>query len=331
MVLVTGATGLVGSHLVLHLLEQGESVKALFRNENGKQKVKAVFDYYNQQELFAKIHWYQADVLDIPSLEGAFHDVNYVYHCAALISFDPKDEGNLRKINIEGTQNIISFCIDFKIKKLCYVSSIAALGDLAPQETIVTETCEWNPEMQHSDYAISKYGAEMEVWRAQQEGLDVVVVNPGVILGPLFWTEGSGEIYTKVHNGLPFYTKGSTGFVSVIDVVTILLLLMKSDIVNEKFILISENKTYQELVFAIAETLNTKKPKLYASKFLTSFAWRTDWFFGAFFGKKRTLTKDLASTLHAKEVYCNRKIITQIDYKFLEVSVYLKAIKKASS
>ncbi|WP_395048114.1 NAD-dependent epimerase/dehydratase family protein [Flavobacterium sp.] len=331
MILVTGATGLVGSHLVLHLLEQGQTVKALFRNESGKQKVKKVFEYYNKQELFEDINWCQADILDIPSLEIAFQSrdlgIDYVCHCAALISFDPIDEENLRKINIEGTQNIISFCIDFKIKKLCYVSSIAALGDLAPHEKVVTEECEWNPEMQHSDYAISKYGAEMEVWRAQQEGLDVVVVNPGVILGPLFWTDGSGEIYTKVKKGLPFYTKGSTGFVCVNDVVKILFLLMQSTVVSEKFILISENKTYQELVFAIAETLQVKKPKLYSDKLLTSFAWRIDWFLATFFDKKRTLTKDLASTLHSKDVYSNEKIIKRLGYKYLEIDVYLNSLK----
>ena len=327
MILVTGATGLVGSHLVLHLLEQDQTVKALFRNENGKQKVKTVFEYYNKQELFDKIHWCQADILEIPSLEVAFQDVNYVYHCAALISFDPKEEENLRKINIEGTQNIVSYCIDFKIKKLCYVSSIAALGDLAPHENIITEECEWNPEMQHSDYAISKYGAEMEVWRAQQEGLDVVVINPGVILGPFFWAEGSGEIYAKVKNGLPFYTKGSTGFISVNDVVKILFLLMESNIVNEKFILISENKTYQEVLFAIAEKLQVKKPKLYAGKLLTSITWRVDWFASTFFGKKRTLTHDLANSLHSKDIYSNEKIIKQLDYKFIEINTYLKALK----
>ena len=327
MVLVTGATGLVGSHLVLHLLEQGQTVKALFRNENGKQKVKTVFECYNKQELFAKIHWCQADILDIPALEVAFQDVDYVYHCAALISFDPKEEENLRKINIEGTQNIVSFCIDFKIKKLCYVSSIAALGDLAPHENMITEESEWNPEMQHSDYAISKYGAEMEVWRAQQEGLDVIVVNPGVILGPLFWTAGSGEIYMKVKNGLPFYTKGSTGFVSVNDVVNILFLLMESTIVNEKFILISENKTYQSVLFAIAEKLQVKKPKLYARKFLTRIAWRADWFLATIFGKKRTLTNDLANSLHSKDIYSNEKIIKQLEYKFIEIDAYLKALK----
>ena len=327
MVLVTGATGLVGSHLVLHLLDQGQTVCALFRNENGKQKVKTVFEYYNKQELFAKIHWRKADILDIPSLEVAFLDIDYVYHCAALISFDPKEEENLRKINIEGTQNIISFCIDFKIKKLCYVSSIAALGDLAPHENIIKEECEWNPEIQHSDYAISKYGAEMEVWRAQQEGLDVVVVNPGVILGPLFWTDGSGEIYMKVKNGLPFYTKGVTGFVCLNDVVNILFLLMESNIANEKFVLISENKTYQDILYVIAEKLQVKKPKLHGSKFLTSIVWRVDWFLATFFGMKRTLTRDLANSLHSVDFYSNHKILKELDYHFETIEDYILSLK----
>ena len=326
MILVTGATGLVGSHLVLHLIAQNQTVRALFRTEKGKLRVKAVFDFYNQSDLFSKIHWCQADILDIPSLEVAFQQIEYVYHCAALVSFDPKEEENLRKTNIEGTQNIVNFCIDFKIKKLCYVSSIAALGDLLPHESGVTEECEWNPEKQHSDYAISKYGAEMEVWRAQEEGLDVVVVNPGVILGPLFWTDGSGEIYSKVKNGLPFFTKGSTGFIGINDVVTTMVFLMQSTIVREKFILVSENKTYQEVVFAIAETLQVQKPKWYARKWMTSIAWRANWVL-VLFGKKSILTHDLSNSLHTNDLYSNTKILSTLNYRFEGIEEYIRSLK----
>jgi len=322
MVLVTGATGLVGSHLVLHLIEQGQTVKAMFRNEQGKQKVKMVFDQYQKTDLFDKIHWCQADILDIPSLEIAFQDIDSVYHCAALISFDPKDESDLRKINIEGTANIVNFCIDYKVKKCCYVSSISALGDLTTTQTIVTEETEWNPEKSHSDYAISKYGAEMEVWRAQQEGLDVVVVNPGVILGPLFWTEGSGEIYQKVKNGLSFYTKGSTGLVSVTDVVKVMSQLMENKISGEKFILISENMTYEELMGLISKTLKVKPPKMCASKLLTSICWRLDWVLATVFGRKRMLSKDLARSLHTTDAYSNQKTTSQINFKFQKAESY---------
>ncbi|MEO8515397.1 MAG: NAD-dependent epimerase/dehydratase family protein [Flavobacterium sp.] len=327
MILVTGATGLVGSHLVLHLIEQGQDVKAMYRNEFGKQRVKSVFKYYHKDDLFDKISWCQADILDVPSLEIAFKEVDYVYHCAALISFDPKEEENLRKNNIEGTANMVNFCIDYKVKKFCYVSSIAALGDLREKENIITEETEWNSEKLHSDYAISKYGAEMEVWRAQQEGLAVVVVNPGVILGPLFWIHGSGEIYQKVKKGMPFYTKGSTGFVAVTDVVKIMFQLMQNTIAGEKFILISENKTYQDLVYAISGVLKVKKPKLYASKLLTDLSWRADWLLTAFSGRKRMLSKNLALSLHTTDVYSNEKIVNALSFQFEPMDSYLLELK----
>ena len=188
MVLITGATGLVGSHLALHLLENNERIRAIYRTKTSIEKTKSLFKLYGKESLFEQIEWIEADINDIPSLEIAFKGVEYVYHCAALISFDPKDEKKLRKINIEGTANIVNFCLAFNVKKLCHVSSIAALGDLMEHETLITEETIWNPEKHHSDYAISKYGAEMEIWRGLQEGLPVVIINPGVILGPVSYT-----------------------------------------------------------------------------------------------------------------------------------------------
>ncbi len=320
MILVTGSTGLVGSHLVLHLIEQGQSVKAVFRDEVGRQKVKTVFEYYKKEYLFEAINWCQADILDTPSLEMAFQDVERVYHCAALISFDPGDEEKLRKINIEGTANMVNFCIDNKVEKLCYVSSIAALGDLKETETIITEATEWDPEKQHSDYAISKYGAEMEIWRGQQEGLKVIVVNPGVILGPPFWIEGSGEIFAKVKSGLSFYTKGCTGFVSVHDVVKSMFLLMESTIASEKYILVAENKTYQDFVFTIADVLKFKRPRFYATPFLTAFTWRVDWVLNTFFGKKRALSRNLSVSLHTRDYYSNKKIKQLFKNEFQDIN-----------
>lgn len=325
MILVTGATGLVGSHLILQLLEQGQNVRALYRTEDNKGKTKQVFDYYQKSSLLSKINWIQGDINDIPSLEEVFVGIEYVYHCAALVSFDPNDEEKLRKINIEGTANIVNFCLDFNIKKLCHVSSIAALGDLLEGETIVTESTEWNPEVQHSDYAISKYGAEMEVWRGHQEGLDVIVVNPGVILGPIFWKEGSGEIYEKVKKGLPFYTKGVTGFVVITDVVDAMIKLMNSEIKNEKFTLVAENISYKDLVFKIADCFKVSKPKIYANKFMTSLGWKIDCFLGLF-GKKRMLTKNMSHSLHSIDVYSNEKIVQKIDFKFVEIDSYLNQI-----
>src|SRR3970040_1476971 len=228
MFLVTGATGLVGAHLVLHLIEIGESVRAIYRNLESIQKTKDLFLLYKKESFFKKSDWCQADITDVPSLEIAFENVEYVYHCASLISFDPKDENLLRKTNIEGTANIVNCCIAKAVKKLCFVSTIAALGDLKENEKIITEEAEWNPEKPHSDYAISKYGAEMEIWRGQQEGLETVIINPGVIIGHGFWEQGSGLLFKKVANGLSFYTKGITGFIAVPAVVQFAVKLRKN-------------------------------------------------------------------------------------------------------
>ncbi|MBP6424881.1 MAG: NAD-dependent epimerase/dehydratase family protein, partial [Flavobacterium sp.] len=202
MILVTGGTGLVGAHLLLHLVEQGENVRALCRTKSSIEKTKNLFFLYHKPHLFEKIEWIEADILDIPSLEIAFQNIEFVYHCAALISFDPKEEESIRKTNIEGTANIVNFCLAFGIKKMLFVSSIAALEDPNATETTISETTEWNPEKPHSDYAISKYGAEMEIWRGQQEGLNVIIVNPGVILGPGFPEQGSGALFSAVAKGL---------------------------------------------------------------------------------------------------------------------------------
>lgn len=325
MILITGATGLVGSHLILHLLMQDQKVRAIFRREENKKNVLQVFEYYKRKELFDEIEWVQADILDIPSLETVFHGVEYVYHCAALISFDPKEEEKLRKSNIEGTANVVNLSIDFGVKKLCYVSSIAALGDLKDFESVVTEETEWNPEAHHSDYAISKYGAEMEVWRAHQEGLKVIVVNPGVILGPLFWTKGSGEIYKKVRRGLSFYTKGGTGFISVTDVVKSMIGLMQSENEGERFILVSETLTYHEITHLIASKLGVDSPKIHAKKWMTGMAWRLDGLLGLF-GKKRMLSKDMARTLHTINYFDSSKIEKATGMKFEKIAEYLKVL-----
>lgn len=322
MVLITGATGLVGSHLALHLLENNERVRTIYRTETSIEKTKSLFKLYEKENLFEKIEWVQADITDIPSLEIAFKDVEYVYHCAALISFDPKDEKQLRKINIEGTANIVNLCLAYTIKKLCYVSSIAALGNLKKYETTITEETEWNPELYHSDYAISKYGAEIEVWRGYQEGLPIVIVNPGVILGPGFWKTGSGEIFSKVKNGLLFYTKGITGFVTVNDVVKIMTQLMKSNINGERYIVIAKNISFEKIVTTIAKALNVNSPSIYAKPWITEIVWRIDWLLSTFFNCKRRLSKGMVQSLHSENFISNEKVKKDLEFTFQNVEQY---------
>ena len=326
MVLVTGGTGLVGAHLLLHLIENEESVRAIYRDAKTIKKTKTLFYLYKKEDLFEKIEWIKADIIDVPSLEIAFENIDYVYHCAALISFDPNDENLIRKINIEGTANIVNFCIAKSIKKLCFVSSTAALGDLKENEKVITEETEWNPEKPHSDYAISKYGAEMEIWRGQQEGLNAVIVNPGVIIGPGFQDQGSGKLLKNIQNGLPFYTNGSMGFVSVTDVVKIMFELIKSETKNERFTLIAQNVVFRDFFESVAKAAKIKKHSIYLSPLMIGILWRIDWVSSTIFRKKRYLDRVTAKASYSKNLYSNEKIKNTLGFKFLDVHDYVKEI-----
>ncbi|MGJ8591873.1 MAG: NAD-dependent epimerase/dehydratase family protein [Aquaticitalea sp.] len=329
MILVTGGTGLVGSHLLYKLTSANESVKAIYRRVHKLEVVKKVFSYYTDdvESLYNRIEWMDADLNDIPALIEAFKDVTYVYHCAAFVSFEPNKYHQLRKINIEGTANIVNLCIANHIKKLCYISSIAAIGHELEADKLITEKTAWNPENDNSVYAITKYGAEMEVWRGTQEGVDSVIVNPGVILGPGFWTGGgSGSLINKIYKGFPYYTSGITGYVDVKDVVKVMVELMKSDIKNESFIVISENLSFQEFQIKVANALGVRPAQKEASKLLLAFVWRLDWLNHKITGKRRRLSKQMAKTALSKTSYDHSKVVDALGFKFISMD---ESINKA--
>jgi nucleoside-diphosphate-sugar epimerase len=317
MVLVTGGTGLVGAHLLYHLLLENEFVKAIHRKTSDLTMVKKVFSYYTTdfEKLYSKIIWVEADICDIPSLETAFQDVTNVYHCAALVSFDPKDYHKMRKINIEGTANVVNSCIQNSVKKLCFVSSIAAV-EKNKTGKLIDETGNWNSNNKKSDYAISKYGGEMEVWRASQENVEVIIVNPGVILGSGFWHQGTGNLFTKIKNGFRFYTEGVTGFVGVKDVVQIMLQLMQSELKNERFIIVAENKSYKDIFFQIADTFDVKRPNIKVNATLSQIYWRFDYLKSKLTGLKPVLTKATAKSSLSKNYFSSQKIKESLGFEF---------------
>ena len=327
MILITGATGLVGSHLLLHLLQNGEEVRALYKNQENIKKTEALFRWKNQSHLFDKINWVPGCISDIPALEIAFENIDYVYHCAAVISFNPDDEEQLRKVNIEGTANIVNFCLAKNVKKLCHVSSIAALGDLQEHETIITEETEWNPEKPHSDYGITKYGAEMEVWRGEEEGLKTIIVNPGIILGPGFWQNGSSEVFIRIKKGLKYFTKGATGFTTVNDVVKIMAALMKSDISKERFTIVSEIIPYEKLSRTIAKALGKKEPTINLKPWQTSIAWKLDWLVSTLLFRRRNLSRATAKAMHTKSNFDNSKIKNALNFEFESIENYIAEVK----
>lgn len=316
MILVTGGTGLVGSHLLFNLAEQGVKVRAIHRAESDLWRVEKIFSYYTAQssELFNKIEWVSADITNIPDLEKAFEGIVQVYHCAALISFDPQDYGLLHKVNVEGTANIVNLCVANQIEKLCYVSSIAAIGkNMGDQEA--TEENDWQ-QANASVYAITKTAAELEVWRGSQENIPVVVINPGIILGPGYWESGSGQLFQRASKAPKYFPPGGSGFVAVSDVVDIMTSLMNSDIQNERFIVIAKNLTYREILEKLTKAMNKKSPKKQIPIWALEILWRVDWFWCLITNSKRKLTGASVFSLKNRTFYSNAKVIESLDYTF---------------
>ena len=324
MILVTGGTGLVGAHLLYHLIKNDENVRAIFRSEEKINKTKEVFSFYTDDDnFFSKIEWFKADITDVPSMIPAFHGIKKVYHCAALISFNPKDYLEMRRVNIHGTAIIANLSIDAKVDKICFVGSIASVGD-SLNGNVITEENEWNKEADNNGYSITKFGAEMEIWRASQEEVEVVIVNPGVILGSGFWDSGSGKLMSKVYNGLKFYTEGVTGFVGVKDVVDSMILLMNSNIKNERFILVSENKSFKEIFFSIADAFGKKRPTVKIKPWQTSIFWRVSWLLSKITGKEPLLSKYSARSAHNITEYSSKKIENSLDFQFIKMNDVIK-------
>jgi len=317
MILVTGGTGLVGSHLLYHLLLENDSVKAIHQKTSDINTVQKIFSYYtsNHEEVFNKIIWVEAKLNDVSTLNTAFKDITHVYHCGAFVSFNPADYQRMRRVNIDGTTNIVNLCIANSVKKLCFVSSIAAVEKNTDND-LIDESENWNNANYKSGYAITKYGAEMEVWRASQEGVDVVIVNPGVILGSGFWHKGTGNLFTFINKGFKFYTEGVTGFVGVKDVVLIMQKLMQSDIKNERFILVAQNISFKNVFFYIADALHKKRPTIKVSKVLSEIIWRFDLVKSKITFNAPLITKYSARSSQSKSYYSSQKIKNFLKFEF---------------
>ncbi|WP_378186312.1 NAD-dependent epimerase/dehydratase family protein [Aquimarina sp. W85] len=331
MILVTGATGLVGAHLLFKLVQNGKSVRALYRSEDKKQHVqKMFFNLFGNRsnKLLEKIEWQRATINDIPALSAAFIGITEVYHCAAIISFNPALDKQLRKVNIEGTANIVNLSILNKVRKICYVSSIAALGEPKGKSKI-NEASEWNPESNHSIYAITKYGGEMEVWRGTQEGLRAIIVNPGIIIGPGFFNSGSGFLFKKIYKGLRFYTPGITGYVSVHDVTNVMFELMESQHTNERYVLVSENLSFKHIFTLIANSLHVKPPTTPVAPFAMKLAAQLQWLGYKLFGISPTIYNASVQSAFSTSLYENTKVKKVIKFEFTPIKKAVEETAKA--
>jgi len=317
MILVTGGTGLLGSHLLLQLTREGKSVRALFRNSTRIDRVKDLFKFYEPdhfERFFALITWAEGDILDLPSLEEAMQDVTDVYHCAGLVSFATSDFKKVMKINREGTANMVNCALHAGIRKFCHVSSTAAIG--YTENGLTNELVTWKNGPEVSGYSVSKYSAEKEVWRGIEEGLNAVIVNPCVIFGAGNWDESSLAIFRSVEKGLSFYTPGANSFVDARDVAEIMMRLMDSDISSERFLCTGENMSFRELTSRIARKMNKKEPAVATPRWLAGIGWRFAALLGLLSGKKPMITKDTVSSAYKTIAYDTSKVRSALGFTF---------------
>jgi len=316
MIVVTGGTGLVGAHLLLKLLKENNSIRAIVREESSPKKVLAIWKHYVQspEGLLDKIDWYRCDITDKASLYDALHDAAQVYHCAAQVNLDGTDKRKMFEVNVLGTQNIVNICLAQNVNKLLHVSSIAAIGKSLNGKTLM-ETDGW-PVKSKSIYTQTKTLAELEVWRGIAEGLNAVIINPSVIVGPGNWESSSSRFFDVIYKGLNYYTKGITGFVDVNDVTDAMVQLMNGEISGERFILNSENISIQDFFNKIAVSLGVTPPSRYASPFKTSLAWKAEFIKSILTGSTPKITKQSARTSHTSRFYSGDKIKNQLNFDY---------------
>lgn len=330
MNLITGATGLVGAHVALQLLQQGKSVVAIKRNASDISKTKKLFSYYttDSENLFNQIKWVDADISDIYALLDALEGIDTVYHCAGFVSFNYKQRKQIHAINTVGTANIVNACLEKKTKALCFVSSIATLQNPDITKNI-DESVYWKSSPSASDYAISKYNGEREVWRGMEEGLNAVIVNPGIILGPGFWYQSSGKLIETCYKGNPFYTEGSSATIDAKDVATCMIQLTEQQHFGKRFVLTENNYSFKHILSEAHKALGKKEPYINAGKGLLITAKWLNSFMCMITGKEPIITKETITAGLEKNSFSNVRIKKTINFSFTPLQETLKFVSAA--
>lgn len=327
MILVTGGTGMLGSQLLVQLTARGLPIKALRRKTSDLILARKMFDWYSSDPdtHWQQIQWVEGDLLDSIFLEELLEGVNQVYHCAAMVSFDPADRYKLHQVNTEGTARLVNALLLNPHIRLCHVSSIAAIGfneDGNPAD----ENTVWKYERHTSAYAYSKYNAEREVWRGIAEGLNAVIVNPSVILGPGNWQSGSSALFSLAYKGMPFYTHGTTGYVDVRDVARVMIRLMELSVSGERFVVSAANLSYEEFFTLTAKALHRRPPHIKIQPWMSEIAWRFYAIKGLITGKRPTITRETARNAQKKRSYSSEKLQKLIGFSYLPIGESIQHI-----
>ncbi len=310
MILVTGANGLLGSFILRKLVAEGESVIALKRKTS---------DTYLTDDLKNKITWRDADITDTISLNESFKDASLVIHAAAMVSFNPREEDQLYKVNVEGTKNVVNACLANGIKKLIHISSVAALGRQKGSSTL-DENSKWVDSPLNSSYAKSKYLAELEVYRGLEEGLPASIVNPSFILASSDWEKSSSQMFNYIWKEKKIYSSGQANYVDVEDVAEIVFKLCKQDFVGERFIASGGTISFKELFEQMALRLKKKPPTIKInSKLLTAFAFLEE-IRCQLLGSKPLITRESVKATKENFIYSNQKSIERLAMQYKTLS-----------
>lgn len=323
MIAVLGASGLVGSHLLLYLAKTGQQLKAICRDISAKDEVERILSLYgeNAKEILKDVVWASADITNYLSIKDALIDCSHVYHCAAMISYQTSDRDKLYQVNVLGTANVVNVCLELGIDKLCYASSTAALG--SEKDGPVSEKSPWKENKVITGYANSKYNAELEVWRGIEEGLNAVMVNPCIILGPADWNSGSAALFTKVYSGLSWYPTGANAWIDVRDVAEVMIKLMDSDIHSERFVLVGENNSFKKFLELFAKHLGVKPPTRKATPLIAELAWRMASLGSIFKKGGPVLTKESARASMRTTTYDVSKVDQALQHPFRSLNQML--------
>lgn len=315
MNLITGGTGLLGIHIMLELLVRGKSVRALKRVHSDQTPVKKIFEFYfPDKDYFSQIQWVDGDVLDTDSLLDAMSGCECIYHTAAIVSYHRSDRKQMYKVNVEGTANVVNCALEANVGKLCHISSIAAIGK-AITGKVVNEDTEWIDSGANTHYGITKHEAELEVFRAVEEGLNAVIVCPGFIIGPGDFSRSSASLFTRLDAGIGYFPPGGTGFIAAADCARACVDLMAKTGVSGRYIAVTENKSMREIFQAVSSAIEKPVPQKEARRYHLEIARIAEWFKEKLTGSKALITKETIRNSSLTVVYDNSKIKSEIKFE----------------
>ena len=316
MIFVTGGTGLVGCHLLVEIAKKGQPIRALKRKTSNTKIVEDFFETQNASQYYSLIEWAEGDLLDVTELPNLLQNIETIYHTAAFVSFDERNEEEIFNTNILGTEALVNEAIDSGVKEFFFISSIASMDDINPVTKKIDERSGWNNSLTHSSYAISKFRAEMDVWRASQEGLNMIVINPGVIIGTLDGKRESEKLFSDNSFINKYAPSGATGFIDVRDVINILMKLVEDKVYNQKFVLVAENKSYKDVLNLVANKTQSKTKSISNTSLKTIKILST---FSRIFGGQY-MTKANYYSLTSSTEYDNSKIKNLLNYTFIPIN-----------